>query len=33
MSKRKNANSPSEKTNGYTVGYGKPPTHSQFQPG
>jgi hypothetical protein len=33
MSKRKAPTSPPDKGNGYTVGYCKPPTHSQFRPG
>ena len=33
MSKRKTTGSTGDGTNGYEVGYGKPPKHSQFRPG
>jgi|SRR5688572_13714967 len=33
MSRRKTTGSRSGSKNGYEVGYGKPPTHSRFQPG
>jgi uncharacterized protein DUF5681 len=33
MSRRKTTGSTGNGKNGYEVGYGKPPTHSQFRPG
>jgi len=33
MSKRKSSGSTGDDDKGYEVGYGKPPTHSQFRPG
>jgi hypothetical protein len=33
MSRRKTTRSTGDGKNGYEVGYGKPPTHTQFQPG
>ena len=33
MSRRKTTGSRGGSKNGYEVGYGKPPTHSRFQPG